>query len=366
MERLYLNLPMNKKKLYIIPENLKLIKETLEKTISENSFIKTKNFSNSVLFGHEIKTNNTIEGYNDNIEEVRYVIRHKNNSSTKEKRILNLYKGYKYILKENNINKDNLRELYSILSEGLLDDKEIETMGDYYRLDPVYIFYSNNIEKAPDIGLDAKKIDEYMNYFFEFVNSYKFGNSLTDEFIKSQIMHFYFVYIHPYYDINGRTSRTTSMWYLINQKAYPYIIFNRAIQINKTEYYKVIREAKQYSNATFFVKYMMDNVDRELTKESIIHSINNNVGLNYKEYQTLYYILSMNGLKSVNDFANFYNRYNDKLKNKKIYEEMILPLINKKVILSERETNKNMFGNNKNIIFKINDDLLDKNKIKIK
>ena len=64
--------------------------------------------------------------------------------------------------------------------------------------------------------------------------------SKTDIFLKSQIMHFYFVYIHPYYDINGRTARTTSMWYLLNKEAYPFIIFNRGISLNKKEYYRVL------------------------------------------------------------------------------------------------------------------------------
>ena len=49
-------------------------------------------------------------------------------------------------------------------------------------------------------------------------------------------MHFYFVYIHPYFDVNGRTSRTLAMWYLLNEEAYPYIIFNRAINNNASNY----------------------------------------------------------------------------------------------------------------------------------
>lgn len=360
MNKLYLNLPLNKSKLFIIPEKFQLVKYNLEEIINENAFMKNKSFSTKVLFGEEIKSNNTIEGYNDNIEEVKKIIKNENNKSAKEKRILNLYNGYKFILKEKNINKDSLKELYSILSLGLLSKRDLVRMGEYYRLDPVYIYYSEILYKEPDLGMPAKEIDEYMNYLFDFINNYSFGTTLTDEFIKSQILHFYFVYIHPYYDINGRTSRTTSMWHLINTKAYPYIIFNRAIQINKSEYYRVIREVKKYSNVTFFINYMMNNVLQELSKESILNEIDKNVKLNSMEYQTLHYILSMKSIKSVKDFNAFYNNYNDKTKSKDIYEKMILPLLEKKVLTKVKETKTNMFGNNKNFIFEINKDFSNK------
>ena len=72
-----------------------------------------------------------------------------------------------------------------------------------------------------------------MNQLFEFINNNELEETEINKFIKSQIMHFYFVYIHPYFDVNGRTSRTVAMWYLLNNKNYPYIIFNRAIEFNK-------------------------------------------------------------------------------------------------------------------------------------
>ena len=83
-----------------------------------------------------------------------------------------------------------------------------------------------------------------MNELFDFINKYSFNSSKTLEFIKSQIIHFQFVNIHLYYDINGRTARTTAMWYLLNKQIYPYIIFNRAISLNKNEYYKLIKNTK--------------------------------------------------------------------------------------------------------------------------
>ena len=115
-------------------------------------------------------------------------------------------------------------------------------MGDYYRNGPVYILKGICLTNDCFMGMDKDKIEYFMNQFFEFINSKDMEDSEIDIFIKSQVMHFYFVYIHPYFDVNGRTSRTVSMWYLLNNKNYPYVIFNRAISFAKSEYEKNKRE----------------------------------------------------------------------------------------------------------------------------
>jgi murein DD-endopeptidase MepM/ murein hydrolase activator NlpD len=73
----------------------------------------SKQFSKNVLFSQEIKANNTIEGYNDDVGLV-YDILNKNikiSDKEKEQRIRNLYNGYNFILNEDQINKENLRTL---------------------------------------------------------------------------------------------------------------------------------------------------------------------------------------------------------------------------------------------------------------
>ncbi|MDI7816261.1 Fic family protein [Clostridioides difficile] len=42
-------------------------------------------------------------------------------------------------------------------------------------------------------------------------------NSKVNDLAKSAIIHFYFVYVHPFSDGNGRTSRALSYLYLINK-----------------------------------------------------------------------------------------------------------------------------------------------------
>lgn len=357
--KIILPLKNNNRYFYINEDMLKEKEVELEEFILKSGKMNTLSFAKKVLLFNEVQSNNSVEGYYDDIEKIKKVVNEKKiykNSQEKDKlRIINLYEGYRYILDNKDITKETLKELNSILSKGLLDDEDYKNMGEYYRKNPVYIYYSSDVTKRPDMGLDASLIEDKMDELLDFMNNYSFDDTKTMSYLKSQILHFYFVYIHPYYDVNGRTARTTSMWYLLNNNVYPYVIFNRGIQINKNEYYKIIRETKKYSDISLFLKYMMNTVLVELEKEYIMQLIANSCSkkLETLDYQTLHYLLSIKGNITVSDFANMYNRYNDKKKVLKIEEEMILPLIEKDILIKTRETNGHLssFKNNYELAF---------------
>ncbi len=364
-----LPLSIDGQKLYLARNILEEIKNELETFLEDNKYMNNRDFSKNVLFSYEIKANNTIEGYNDDISIVDDVLTNSVSFGDKQKsqRIKNLYSGYKYIFEGNEINKENLKTLYSLLSKNLLSSYDKSNMGEFYRNDAVYIFFNNNPNIEPSTGVPFNEIENYMNELFNFINTNNNFDTMTDYFIKSQILHFQFVNIHPYFDINGRTARTTSLWYLLNNKVYPYIIFNRAISLNKSKYYKVIREVKFHHNVTYFINYILETVKLELEKECIIGMVESSTQrLSNLDYQTIYYILSMNGLLTVKDFASFYNKYNDKKSLIKIYENMILPLIDKNIIVKLRDTESNISNNQKNFVFELNKKNyeLDRNKIK--
>lgn len=333
-----------------------IIKE-LESFLEEASFMNSKTFSKSVMFTHEIKANNTIEGINDDVTLIEKVIKNANTLKDIERRnrIINLYQAYKYILKGDNINSETVKHLYSILSKDLLLPEDRARMGKYYRNDTVYILRNGRLDDSMDYGIDAKVVDEYMSCFFDFVNSpNKFQNS-TEYYIKSQLMHFYFVYIHPYFDINGRTSRTIAMWYLLNNSIYPYIIFNRGINF-MAHYDRTIWECKESHNLTRFIEYMLVSVKKELEKEYIVYNLNQDSERKWttQDFQTLEYFLNMkNEQKTVLDFITIYNYYNEKKSNKEIYEKMIEPLLEEKVFDVIRTTKKNMYEDQPNMVLEL-------------
>ena len=344
-------------------------REELEEFLDGMKHLHTKAFAKDVMFSHEIKSNNQIEGYLDDVQLVKETIaRRYANDSEQAKRILNLYHGYHYILREPNINPETLRKLYSILSKELLDIRDSARMGEYYRTDKVYILIKGNLSCEPDEGLPADKIDEFMSAYFNFLNNLDYSSTITDEYIKSQILHFYFVYIHPYFDVNGRTSRTLAMWYLLNKKAYPYIIFNRGITFKGSEYDKTIIDVKKYHDISYFIDYMLKTVQIELEKEYIMQSIasSSNKKLTSTDYQTLLYILSMNGNLTVKDFTDIYNRFNQKKRCKEIYETMLDPLITSDIIQVTRTTNSMMFNNHPNEEFTINPHFMEYDRDKIR
>ena len=341
-------------------------------------YMKNKGFARKVLVSREIKANNEIEDYNDDLDEILKYIKNINGIDLKDnkQRIINVYKAYLYILRNkiltNSINKNSLKKLYSILSNGLLDEYDLSHMGKFYRDDDVYIFRRDRLcgidDKSVDKGMDPKELDSYMDNLFEFIKDNSHKETDTENFIISQIAHFYLVYVHPYFDVNGRTARTTALWHLINSKAYPYIIFNRAISFQKNKYHKVIQDSKEFYNLTFFLNYMLLNVKQELEKEYIMNTLANNTSshLSVKDYQTIEYLLSMNGNITVKDYAYFYRRFNDKKKAIDIYYEDILPLLDKGVIEEVRKTNGYITGDLHNIELGINENRLDIDRSKIK
>lgn len=338
-----------------------LVRE-LETFLEGEDFMNNRTFSKKVLFTHEIKANNTVEGINDSVSLIEKVIENAHQVSDEERRnrIINLYRGYRYILQGNDITEENVHKLYEILSKDLLCREDRDRMGVMYRSAPVYILNGGRLDDTMDHGIDESKVPDFMKVFFDYVNNGETFSSPTDYFIKSQIMHFYFVYIHPYFDINGRTSRTVAMWYLLNNDIFPYIIFNRGISLDTT-YDKTIRECKERYEITKFLKYMLINVKKELEKEYVMHHLRVLSGERWKtlDYQTMEYILSMNGNMTVLDFAALYNRFNDKKKVREIFEIMLLPMIENGSLVVERETKKDMYQGEKNLVLSLNRKRLD-------
>ena len=55
-----LPLPLDYSSLYLIEQELKLMREELESFLEDMSYMKSLSFSQSVLFSHEIQANNVI------------------------------------------------------------------------------------------------------------------------------------------------------------------------------------------------------------------------------------------------------------------------------------------------------------------
>ena len=260
------------------------------------------------------------------------------------------------ILHHKKMDEHHLHELYQILSEGLLSEYDLKNMGLLYREKPVYILQNGRLDMELAEGVYHKNIEKLIKSYFEFVNSDPQNNQI-EEYIKSQIMHFYFVYIHPYFDVNGRTSRTMSMWYLLKNEAYPFIIFNRGISFKGSKYDRVIKDTKESNDMTYFLLMMLETLKVELEKEHVMEMVASNTKykLSGLDYQTILYFLTMNGNKTLRDFSVMYNRFNDKKSIKEIYNEMIKHLIELEIFIVTRYTKRNIEENIPNMELVLNE-----------
>ncbi|WP_273401834.1 Fic family protein [Traorella massiliensis] len=217
----------------------------------------------------EIISSSAIENIDFNRESVRNILRGLAPKDEEENRILGIKNGLEFIANtDNKITELNIYQLYMMTIGNFLSDDNKLKEGSYYRHDSVYIV-SNRIEH---IGLDYKKIPDFMKSLVEFINT---EDSIND-LIKAIIIHLYIAYIHPYFDGNGRMARLIHLWFLI-QKGYQstlFIPFSSQIEKSRKLYYKAyttIEENKKYSgkiDVTPFILYFINNVYNKIIEES--------------------------------------------------------------------------------------------------
>lgn len=168
--------------------------------------------------------------------------------------VKNMLLGYEYV-KNNDINQDNIFELYTILSKKCLKDNEQLLPGNYYRHDEVNIVDAANA--VVDKGVDWKLLPNLMNEFIEYINKEK---TYEEHLITSHVIHFYLVYLHPYFDYNGRIARVISFWYnLKHAPSLSLLLVSEAInnKIHKNGYYNAIMNSRNAANdITCFLEYM--------------------------------------------------------------------------------------------------------------
>jgi Fic family protein len=88
----------------------------------------------------------------------------------------------------------------------------------------------------------ADKVDGEIKKLIKFANQKHNGNE--DDFIhpviKAIILHFWFAYIHPFIDGNGRTARALFYWFMLKNKywIFEYISISKVVLKNSAQYKK--------------------------------------------------------------------------------------------------------------------------------
>lgn len=165
--------------------------------------------------------------------------------------IKNMLEAMQFITNEKPaFNKENLLKLYNILSRDCLDEEDRLKGSAYYRDDTVSV---GNFDGAP-----SSMIEECMNSLFAFVNDPE--SVKIHGMYLPHICHYYILYVHPYFDYNGRTARMVSFWLnvIFAIKAAP-LFMSEAINDNKRAYHKAIINTRlSHNDLTYFIGYILE------------------------------------------------------------------------------------------------------------
>lgn len=177
--------------------------------------------------------------------------------------IKNMARGIDYVLGKPPFGKDSLRHLYSLLSDGLLEDD--------YKLGKSAFYRHDGVEVDGFLGCPVPLIEDCMDSFFDYANRVLEKGSAEERFLLPHIAHYYLVYVHPYFDYNGRTARMVSFWLALLSGVTQPLFISEAINQTKNRYYNSLRDTRgSHNDLTYFLIYLLStSVDYYLCYENI-------------------------------------------------------------------------------------------------
>jgi len=159
-------------------------------------------------------------------------------------------------------------KIHQIITQGTLEEPEYSGK---FRDDEVFIWDKTNTVIFKPMA--AENIEPCLNNLITWVNTHSDENFIHPV-VKASIIHFYLVYVHPFFDGNGRTARALFYFYLlINQyEFFKYFSISALIAKQREKYYKAIKDVEDYDNdLTYFLLYFADVVSKSI--DEIINRI---------------------------------------------------------------------------------------------
>ena len=252
---------------------------------NEFPLIAIKEIVNKILSNELYKTNK-IEGIESSKSQIYSSLKENGKSNKKANKLEGIIKKYKDIMEKNfkdtqHIDKlASFRKIYGEMFEDFEKSGNYKLDGKYFRKDTVKII--NSVGKTIHIGIDGEEaIEKNMEDLIQFMN-----RKDIPFLVKASISHFFFEYIHPFYDRNGRFGRYLLSSYLA-RKLDILTAFSVSYSISKNldDYYKSfveVEDVNNYGEITFFVENILKTIKNgqemiiELLNDSIIrfnHSI---------------------------------------------------------------------------------------------
>ena len=200
-----------------------------------------------------------IEGaFTSKAEAARIIQQNKSPSNKSEQMVKNNYQALMYVLEhlEDPITAQTLIDIARMVTCGASD----ETV-EGFRTIPVYVTGREGIVYNPP---DAAQVPALVNDLLAFIT-----DSELHPLLKACIAHFYFVYVHPFTDGNGRTARALSYMMLLRTgyDFFRYFSISGLIAEERGRYYKAMRQVETSGNdMTYFIDYYSAMLSRSVDR----------------------------------------------------------------------------------------------------
>ena len=231
------------------------------------------------ILSNELYKTNKIEGIETVKSEIHSSLKDDRISNKKSNKLDGIIKKYKDIMENNFEDTEHIdslssfRKIYDEMFEDFEKSGNYKLDGKYFRKDIVKVI--NGLGNIIHIGVNGEEaIEKNIESLIEFMN-------IKDIpfLVKASISHFFFEYIHPFYDGNGRFGRYLLSLYLArkldNLTAFS---VSYSISRNLDDYYKSfveVEDVTNYGEITFFVENILKTIKNG--QEMIIELLNDSV-----------------------------------------------------------------------------------------
>ena len=231
------------------------------------------------ILSNELYKTNKIEGIETVKSEIHSSLKDNRKANKKVNKLDGIIKKYKDIMEKNFKDTQHIdslssfRKTYDEMFEDFEKSGNYKLDGKYFRKDTVKII--NGLGNIIHIGVNGEEaIEKNIESLIEFMNR----KDITF-LLKASIVHFFFEYIHPFYDGNGRFGRYLLSLYLArkldNLTAFS---VSYSISRNLDDYYKSfveVEDVNNYGEITFFVENILKTIKNG--QEMIIELLNDSV-----------------------------------------------------------------------------------------
>ncbi len=261
------------------------------------------------LISGELQSTNELEGVQSVKDEIaettRKLVTSGRGGNDRFSSMINSYLLLKDSLKTPKDLKD-IRKIYDEVTSGEIKDSD-RPDGTYFRKDVVYVQKFNAVDgEIIHRGiLGEKEIEREVRHLLDFMS-----DDTVDLLLRIAIGHYYFGYIHPFYDGNGRISRFIGSLYLVEKYNYfTAMSLARGSWIKKTDYYKAFSKTnlpQSRGEMNFFIdaffkvliagqEDIIDYLNRNLDKLNRAEMcIEEDAGLNTKIKMSILFFLAQN------------------------------------------------------------------------